>query len=52
MGTFAVSTTYGFFLGPNCKAPEHARFLLEGEDRPSSVVEVDMEMGNTRDAEI
>ena len=52
MRTFAVSTMHGFFLGPNCKAPEHARFLPEGEDRSSSVVGVDMETGNTRDAEI
>ena len=28
---FKVSTTYGFFLGPNCKAPEHACFLPGGK---------------------
>ena len=33
---------YGFFLGPNCKAPEHARFLPGGEEGSSCVGEVDI----------
>lgn len=37
-----LSTMYSFFLGPNCKAPEHAHFLLGEEEHSSCVGDVDI----------
>ena len=33
---------YSFFLRPNCKALEHAHFLLAGVEGSSCTVEVDI----------
>jgi hypothetical protein len=38
------TAAHGFFLGPNCKAVEHARFLKVGVECSLCAVEVDIEV--------
>ena len=44
-GSKLSKVTYGFFLGPSCKALEPARFLLGGVEGSSCVIEVDILKG-------